>query len=107
MAIHQPVSLTAHPSPPFRPNSPTACDSTGSRLQGRLSTIRSWIAREQISFSNAKVNHKAVEERVERLRRHDEEDMKQTVTGEATGSTGSVLEDGGSDTSNPSTEATR
>ena len=74
--MHRPVSMTTTVPAPFRPNSPDQSAHQGSQLHQRLSSIRSFIAREQLLFGDAKVNRGAVEERVEQLRQHDEDDKK-------------------------------
>jgi hypothetical protein len=103
MSMHRPASLTANPPPPFRPNTPDPLADRASPLHRRLSTIRSFIAREQMLFGGARVNRAAAEERVEALRQRDQEDAERVAR--AATRNESASSDSGFDATNPSIEA--
>ena len=72
-------------------------------MHQRLATIRSFIAREQLLFGNARVNRIAVEQRVGELRQHDEDDATRLAARDA--HHGQRTDSSNVDTTNPSVDA--
>jgi len=70
MSTHQPASLTEHPSPPFRPNSPHK-ESPPTHIR-RSSTTRIRDAVKGMLFGNAKVHSHAAEEHVDKILQHEQ-----------------------------------
>lgn len=99
MSAHQQNPPTSKLSPRLRPINPGPGSEHKSGHFQLPSSIRSFIAREQLLFVHAKGNPAAVEDRVEQLRQHDQEDKARV---EAAANANRVAE---SDAANPSLEA--
>jgi hypothetical protein len=99
MSAHQQNPPTSKLSPRLRPINPGPGSEHKSGHFQLPSSIRSFIAREQRLFVNAKGNPAAVEDRVDKLRQHDEEEKARV---EAAANVNRVAE---SDAANPSLEA--